>query len=113
MDKIIEEVLDVEKNVNQIIQNAREKASEIKQNAEKEIAEKLTNARLAAQKEIQQAADRAREDAKAIREKRLAEARKQSSTFITDNKTIIEHCIKDISGLFYTFFITFKDFVLI
>lgn len=97
MDKIIEEVLDVEKNVNQIIQNAREKASEIKQNAEKEVTEKLTNARLAAQKEIQQAADRAREEAKAVREERLADACKQSSTFITDNKTIIEQCIKDIT----------------
>jgi vacuolar-type H+-ATPase subunit H len=97
MEKILEEVLAVEKNVDKIIQDARRKAQEIRQNAENEISDKLTDARQQAQKRIHDSAGQAREDAGKIREGRLKGAEDSSNEFLEKNKDKIEKFIKEIT----------------
>jgi len=97
MEKILEEVLAVEKNVDKIIQDARRKAQEIRQNVEKEIADKLTDTRQQAQKHIQDSAEQAREEAGKIRENKQKVAEDSSNEFLEKNKDKIEKFIKEIT----------------
>ena len=97
MEKIIKEVLEVEKDVDKIIQEAREKASEIKKKAEKEASEKISDTRLKAQKIIQDSAEKAREETKKIREEKLTEAEDQSKKFLQKNKKKIDKFVDEIT----------------
>ena len=96
MENIIEKVLKTEKNVNGIIQKAREKAFEIKQQAEKEASDEISSARLESQKIIQNSLEQAREEARQIREKQLKEAEQKSEALIAAKSKKIEPLVKEI-----------------
>ena len=91
------EVLAAEKNVEKIIQEARQKAQEIRQKGEHEISDKLSDARQQAQKLIQDSAEQAREEARKIREDKLKGAEDSSNEFLDRNRDKIETFIKEIT----------------
>jgi vacuolar-type H+-ATPase subunit E/Vma4 len=83
MEKIIEEILSAENNVNQILQDAREKALAIKKNIDDEVSEKTGAAREQAKQIIHNAIERAKTDTIKRRDERLAHAEEQDRAFLT------------------------------
>ena len=81
MQDIVQEILQVEKRVEELLQHAREKASVIAAQAEKEANRKVAEARTRAQEIVQQTAHRTRREAEEIRKSTIEEAERKSRAF--------------------------------
>ena len=97
MKNIIREVFEVEKSVEQSMQQAREKASAIRKAAETYSAEIVTQARVKAQQIIAEAVEKARSDARKIRDEKLAEAQEQGRDFVRKNKDAIDGLVRAVT----------------
>ena len=95
MKQIMEDVLKAEEKVNAILKQARERASEIKQSAEKEISEKMNEARRQSLEITQAFIEDARKEAERTKEERLAAAEQQQRALLNDDTGTIEHLVNE------------------
>jgi vacuolar-type H+-ATPase subunit H len=98
MKQIIEEVFNAEKKADEILKKAREKASEIRQSAEKDNLEKMAQAKLKAKELIQKTVDNARTEAQLFRQEKLKQSENEKESVI-NNEEIIKSLIDKISDI--------------
>ncbi len=99
MKDIISEVLLTEKRVEETLQKARSEASNIKLRTEKEVSQKVTQARNKARGIIQNSIEKARLEAENIRNIRIKEADLENAEIISKNRIGIEKLVRDIVKL--------------
>ena len=99
MKKIIEEVLQTEERVSMVLEQARNKASEIKQSAEKEISDKMSDAKQKAREIIQTTVEEAKKEAERIREEKLNRAKREKETLLNENTDTINNLVDDICNI--------------
>ena len=78
MRDIVREILQAEKRVEELLQQAREKASNITAQAEKEANRKVAEARDRAQEIVRQTVQRTRREVEEIRKSTIEEAERKS-----------------------------------
>lgn len=88
MKQIIEEVFEAEKKANEIIQKARDKASQIRQAVEKDNSEKIAQAKQKAKDIILNAVENARKEAEIVRQEKLKLAEKEKEAIIGNEKVL-------------------------
>ena len=88
MKEIIEEVFKAENKVTEILRQAREKASEIRQSADKESSEKINEAKQQARQIIQIAVENAKKEAENIRLEKLRQADLEKDAILSQKQTI-------------------------
>ena len=98
MKQIIEEVFEAEKKANEIIKKAREKASQIKQNAEKENLEKITQAKQDAKEIIRNAIENAQKEAEIIRNEKIKKAENDKES-ILGNENVLNNLVENICNI--------------
>ena len=86
MKQIIKEILEAEERVNNALQQARQKAAEIRLAAETEISARINEAKQEAREIVQTAVDEAKQEAQRIREARLREADREQEALL-DSRT--------------------------
>jgi vacuolar-type H+-ATPase subunit H len=101
MKQIIEEVFEAEKKANEIIKQAREKASQIRQSAEKENLEKIAEAKQKAKELIQNTVENAGRDAELMRQEKLKQADSEKES-ILKNEEIIKGLVDNICNIVIT-----------
>ena len=96
MEKVVEEILLVEKEAEAIIGEARKKAMEIQARADAEVQEALTNAKLEALTIVKNRAKEASETAALFREKALKEAEENKRLIMNRNADKIDKVVDSI-----------------
>ena len=102
MKKIIEEVLQTEKEVSIVLDQARNKASEIRQSVEKEISEKMSDAKQKAREIIQTTVEEAKKEAEHIREEKLKQANQEKDTLLNNNTDTMDNLVDNICNIILT-----------
>ena len=98
MKQIIEEVFEAEKKANEIIKQAREKASEIKQSVEKDNLEKMAQAKQKAKELIQTTVENAKKEAELFRQEKLKQSENEKES-ILKNEEIINNLVGNICNI--------------
>ena len=88
MKQIIEEVFEAEKRANEIIKQAKQKASQIRQAAEKENMEKIAQAKQQAKEIIQKTVEDAKNEAQNFRQEKLKQAEGEKESILTNEKAL-------------------------
>lgn len=88
MKQIIEEVFEAEKKANEIIKQAREKASQIRQAAEKDNLVKMAQAKQQAKEIVQKTVEDARKEAELFRQEKLKQAEGQKESILKNEKVL-------------------------
>lgn len=96
MKRIMEDILKAEDRVSAILAQARERASQIGQSAEKEISEKMNEVRREALEIKQAAVDGARKEAERIRQEKLSKAQRQERALLNDDAGRIDPLVDRI-----------------
>jgi vacuolar-type H+-ATPase subunit H len=99
MEKLLQEVLSAEKNVEHIIEAARERAAVLRREAEQKSADALAEARLKVQQIIRDAVEKARSDAAGRRATELEAADRENSAFRELRKAEISALIQEILAI--------------
>jgi len=99
MKQIIEEVFQAEEKVGAVLAQAREKASEIRLSAEKEISEKTNEAKKEARQIIRSAIEDAEKEAERIRGERLQQTDKGKSAILNNNTDVVDDLIDSICNV--------------
>lgn len=93
MKQIVKEILEAEERVNSVLQQAREKAAEIRLTAETEISDRTNEARRKAQEIVQTTVDEAKKEAQRIREERLRQADQQQEGLLHSRTDVREELV--------------------
>ena len=101
MKQIIEEVFEAEKKANEIIKQAREKASSIRQSAEKDNLEKTAQAKQKARELIQTTVENARKEAELFRQEKLKQSENEKES-ILKNEEIVNKLVDNICNIIIT-----------
>jgi len=96
MRKIIKEILEAESRVSATLQEAHQRASEMRSVAEREMSEKVSEARRQAQGIVQAAVEQARKDAEQIRDETLRRADQQETVLRDGQAGAIEGLVAKI-----------------
>jgi vacuolar-type H+-ATPase subunit H len=99
MKKIIEEVLQAEEKVGIVLDQARNKASEIRQSVEKEISEKMSAAKQKAREIIQTTVENAKKEAEHIGEEKLKQADQEKDTLLNNNTDTMNNLVDNICNI--------------
>ena len=99
MKQIIKEVFQAEEKVGEILKQARNKASEIKQSADKENSEKTSEAKQKAREIIQTTVEEAKKEAERIRQEKLEQARQEKDSLLKDKKEAIDNLVDHICNI--------------
>ena len=102
MKKIIEDVLQTEKKVGIVLEQARNKASEIRQSVEKEISEKMSDAKQEAREIIQTTVENAKKEAEHIGEEKLKQADHEKDTLLNNNTDTMNNLVDNICNIILT-----------
>jgi len=102
MRKIVKEILEAESRVSTILQEARQKASEIRDSAEREASRKMSDAREKALTIVQTAAEEARKEAERIREERLSLASQQGQALLDARQEVIVDLVDRVCAVILT-----------
>jgi vacuolar-type H+-ATPase subunit H len=102
MKRIIEEVLQAEERVDGIIKQAREKAAEIKRSAEKEVTEKLNDAKQQALAIVQTTVENSKKDAEHISEDKLKKAKEEKDILLNEKSAEIDTLVDNICEIILT-----------
>lgn len=102
MRQIIKEVLEAEQRANVALQEARQKASEIRRSAEKEMSEKIGEAKQQAREIIQTAVEEAKIEAEHLREEGLRRADEQGDALRNGKADVIEDLVDRICTVILT-----------
>ncbi|MEJ2649451.1 MAG: hypothetical protein P8016_13715 [Sedimentisphaerales bacterium] len=101
MKQIIEEVFEAEKKANEIIKKAREKASQIRQAAEKDNSEKIARAREQAREIVQETVEEAGREAELFRQDKVKQAEGEKES-IMKNEEILNNLVNKICNIIIT-----------
>jgi vacuolar-type H+-ATPase subunit H len=96
MKQIMEDVLKAEERVSATLRQARERAAEIRQSAEKETSEKMSEAKRKALEVMQTIVEDARKEAERIKEEKLAKAEQQQRALLNDDTGKIDGLVDKI-----------------
>jgi V/A-type H+-transporting ATPase subunit G/H len=99
MRKIVKEILEAESRVNATLQEARQKASERRQLAEREMSEEVSDARRQGQGIVQAAVEQAREEAEQIREETIRRADQEESTLLDGKADAIDGLVARVCAV--------------
>jgi len=99
MKQIIEEVLQAEEKAAAIGKEARAKAGQIRLAAEKEAAERVSEAKGQVRGIMQDVIDTARQEAERLRAERLAQADKDNEDLLKSRAETIEGLVDDIASI--------------
>jgi len=99
MKKIIEEVLQTEKKVSIVLEQARNKASEIRQSVEKEISEKMSDIKQEALEIIQTTVENAKKEAEHIRDEKLKQADREKDIMLNNNSDTMDNLVDNICNI--------------
>ncbi len=98
MKQIIEEVFNAEKKADEILKKARERASEIKQAAEKDNLEKIAQAKQKAKELIQKAVEDAKKEAELFRQEKLKQSENEKES-VLKNEEVLNKLVDNISNI--------------
>jgi vacuolar-type H+-ATPase subunit H len=96
MRRIVKEIFDAESRVDAILQQARERAAEIRRAADKEMSERVSDARRQAQGIAQAVVEEARKEVAGIREDALRRADQQGSALRSDKAEVMDELLNRI-----------------
>lgn len=99
MKEVIKEVLQAEEKVNSIIEEARNKAAEIRKAADKEVSEKVRQAEQQAQEILKNTVEESKKQAEQIRRERIEQGRHDNESLMQNNTDKINKLVDDICEL--------------
>jgi vacuolar-type H+-ATPase subunit H len=99
MKNILSDILDTEKQVEEELMQAQQKASQLKAETEKEAIKQISTARNRAQEIIVQSRQRAKQEAEQLRQGALKEVSEANEQFFNKNKEKINLLINDSINL--------------
>jgi vacuolar-type H+-ATPase subunit E/Vma4 len=99
MKQIIKEVFEAEQKVNEILKQARSRATEIRRSAEKENSEKVSEAKRQAREIIQSAVEEAKKEAEQLRREELKQAEQEEEDLLRSNEDAIDNLVDHICRL--------------
>jgi len=99
MKKIIEEVLDAERQLDKILSEARSQASCIKNDADKKMTEKLNLAQEKARQIYRESIEQAEKEARQQAEEKISEAEMQKKKTLAGQTDNIDRLAEDICRL--------------
>jgi len=102
MKQVIEEVLQAEEKAAAIGKEARAKASEIRQAAEKEAAEHISEAKGQVREIMQEIVEAGRTEGRRIRTERLAQADRDNEALLEGHAEAIKGLVEEICGVIMT-----------
>ena len=94
MKKVIENILEEEKKARDRVEKARERAKQIRLEAETKSQQILDDARIKGMEESKALLAKAEEEAQKQKEEELQKARQQSQSIWTDKKEVIEQTVE-------------------
>jgi|WetSurMetagenome_2_1015567.scaffolds.fasta_scaffold209000_2 vacuolar-type H+-ATPase subunit H len=98
MKQIIEDVFQAEQKIDEILKQAREKAQQIKLSAEKTGADKVNEAKQKAREIIQEAIEVAKKNAENIRQDKLKQSQAEKDA-ILKKSDIIDKLVNEICNI--------------
>jgi len=102
MKRIIKEVFQAEQRVDEILKQARNKASEIRRSVEQENSEKISDAKQKAREIIQTAVEDAKKEAERIRREKLEQAKQEKDSLLNNKNEAIDKLVDRICGIVIT-----------
>jgi vacuolar-type H+-ATPase subunit H len=102
MKQIIEEVLQAEEKVGAILDEARNKASEISRSAEKEVSARISDAREQARELIKAAVEDAKKEGQRIGEEKLKAADGEKDALLKNNAETTSNLVANICKIVLT-----------
>ncbi len=102
MQEIIDQVLQVEEKARKIIQQAHERAVEIKAAVESELSKKVKNSRLQAQQFIRDEIAAAKKEAQREYQEAIDRVKKENTDFLAQHNRELEAVVKKITTLVIT-----------
>ena len=102
MKQIIGEVFQAEEKVGIILEQARNKASEIRRSVEKEVVEKMSGAKQKAREVIQTTVEDAKKEAELIKEEKLKQADQENDALLSNNTDTINNLVDNICNIILT-----------
>ena len=102
MKQIIGEVFQAEEKVGIILEQARNKASEIRRSVEKEVVEKMSDAKQKAREIIQTTVEDAKKEAELIKEEKLKQADQENDALLSNNTDTINNLVDNICNIILT-----------
>lgn len=99
MKDIVTEILETEKRVEELLRRAREEASSIKQNAERDANRRIADARSQAQSIIRDAVAKAEKEAEETRKRALHQAEQESRVKIDRVKGSVDEVVVQIVAM--------------
>ena len=102
MKQIIKEVFQAEEKVGEILNQARQKASEIRRSADNENAEKISEAKQKAKEIILTTVEQAKKEAEQIRLEKLEQAKQEKDSLLRDKQDIIDNLVEHICNIIIT-----------
>lgn len=102
MKQIIGEVFQAEEKVGIILEQARNKASEIRRSVEKEVVEKMSDAKQKAREVIQTTVEDAKKEAELIKEEKLKRADHENDALLSNNTDTINNLVDNICNIILT-----------
>ncbi|MBC8217922.1 MAG: hypothetical protein H8E73_05600 [Planctomycetes bacterium] len=102
MKRIIEEVLQAEERVGAIINDARDRAAEIKRSAEKEISQKTSDAKQKGREMVQTAVEEAKKEAERISKDKIELIDHQKDALLNNRAAEIDNLVGEICEMILT-----------
>jgi vacuolar-type H+-ATPase subunit H len=102
MKQIIGEVFQAVEKVGIILEQARNKASEIRRSVEKEVVEKMSDAKQKAREVIQTTVEDAKKEAELIKEEKLKQADQENDALLSNNTDTINNLVDNICNIILT-----------
>ena len=99
MKRIIEEILEVEEQLKRVITDARAEAAAIKNSADKDMSEKLNQAKEQTRQIYQATVEEAKKQAEGLAAEKLQQAEKHKTAMFEENADKIERLVRDICGI--------------
>lgn len=99
MEKVVEEILLIEKAAESILGEARQKAMQIQTSADAEVQESVARAKADAAELVKARLREAKEQAAQLREKASAEAEENNRRLLEQNEAKIDRVVEEIIGL--------------
>ncbi len=102
MREIVDQVLEIEKKAEQVIEQARAREAEIRAEAEAEAGSRLAQAHAEAQKLVREETDRARRESEAAFRLAMSQAEEANTDFIQRRRERADRTIERIMRLVVT-----------
>lgn len=99
MRKIVKEILETESKIGEILQQARQKASEMRLAADKEASEQIGDARQEARGIVQAAVEEAAKESEQFQARTLRQADQQAHTLFDGKTDVIEDLVTRLCAI--------------